>query len=201
MTYTSKWYTHLSQVPSALSEDPAPAVEHPPATVHRRLRPHLDPRVALEVVREGFLDRDLAGSSDGDDAAAAVLLLPLAEESLLDVDKLRAERGGADDLAGGEDVAREPHLHEAAPRGRGEGAGQGTEVHLGGRGPLGRDLGDLRVHGEGGVAGDDCRGRVGGRGRGGHVLKSDLQFGLQAVACIHIKRWIELELEQPRTGR
>ena len=89
-------------------------VVHPVATA-RRLCPDLDPRVPLEKDGEGFLLRDLAGPSDRDDAAVALLLLSLDEKSFLDVDRVRADGRAADDLSGGEDVAGMPSFHEAAP--------------------------------------------------------------------------------------
>ena len=158
--------TNLGQVPGALSEVLSP----------RRLGPDLDPRVALQEDWKGILLGYLAGSSDGDDAAA-LLFLPFDEESLFDVDRVGADRRAADDLSSGEDVAGVPDFHEAAePRRRGERTGLavrgGTRSGSGGGRGVGRDLGPLGVHGEGGVARDDRR--VGGRGGGRHVLKSKL---------------------------
>ena len=107
--------TNLGQVPGILSGVLSPlAVVHPVAQPWR-LGPNLDPRVPLKEDRELGLPRDLAGPPDRDDAYSALLFLSLDEKSLLDVDRVRADRRAADDLSGGEDIPGLPDFHEAAP--------------------------------------------------------------------------------------
>ena len=105
--------TNLGQVPGALSEVLSPRAVVYPVAAPRRLSPDLDPRVALQEDWKGIPLGYLAGSSDGDDAAA-LLFLPFDEESLFDVDRVGADRRAADDLSSGEDVGGVPDFHEAA---------------------------------------------------------------------------------------